>query len=190
MRPKGSGYKSQVRILNLFRETPTLRFKQIKERLNIDEHTLSRNLKVLTERKLLKKEYGYRGYSTTPEFHSLVTRARKLDFQRSMKEMMKQPPMTEEEVEEMYKDLLNGKTPAKDWEFIEPSSFEEEERLWHEYQPEISELLKKDLNLDRKLLFSWAHYLRKIRQLKSYGARERRVGPKTKKPSPFKPKYE
>lgn len=188
MRPKRSGYKSQAKILALFQETPTLRYKQIKEQLSIDDHTLSRNLKVLTESGVLKKESGYKGYSVTSRFHSLLRKARVMDLSQNVQEMLKQPAMSMQEEEEFFRSLLKGKLPPTDWELVEPSSFEEEEELSRKYQQEISALLKLNPDLDGKLLFSWAKYRRKIKRRRAFGARERIVGPKTKRPSSFKPK--
>lgn len=193
MRPKGSGYKSQGKILEALSQEGTLRFRQIKHLLDNDNHKTSRNLKTLVRKGLIKKEDRYVGYSLTPKFFE---RLRELDNQLMVKRLLEQKDDFDEE--EFYKWLLNSETVPEGWEFIEAADDEEHEKLSLEYEPEIKEILeiarKAGQNVDSSLLYSWAHYLRKIRQSKkkkdiSYGARKRKVGPKTKRSSPFKPKY-
>lgn len=70
------------------------------------------------------------------------------------------------------------------------------DRLWDEYSEEISILLENESsmkNLSPPEIIGWAKEYRKAkkekrRKSKSFGARERRVEPHTKKASPFKPK--
>jgi len=190
MRPKGSGYKTQHCILEELRfATEPLWFEKIVVLLSGDRNKASRNLGVLVENGLItKRRDGHKiVYSLTEKGKHWSDWEGKIIIERLL--AYQEPEEVMKKIEEWAKHLPPD---FEDLALNDP----ELDRLWNEYSKEIHFLLEKEprmKSLSPPEIIGWAKEVRKVQKEKnrkqlSFGARERRVGPYTKKASSFKPK--
>jgi len=184
MRPKGSGYRSQSRLLEAMRQRDIC-FQEAADILR-SRGGASRNLKALVAKKLSRKYKS--GHKTLYAVTGKGKRWTEWEGKQFIKRLLAKPPWHETPEGKQWLSRLS-------LDYDETIEDYERDRLWKEYRDEISELLKIEnerlVGANVYKLIAWAKELRRWRaerrKLGSRGAREPRIEPYTKIPRRFKP---